>query len=121
MTIVDPNDDWELELNMPERRMGHLERQIEDGEKLPTVTFTLASHPGSEFEGQVTEIHRVAEVRGEDGNTVLLRVAVDRAALPELRSETTVTARVQCGRRSIGFVVFHELIETIQTKVLFWL
>ncbi|MDA1050927.1 MAG: HlyD family efflux transporter periplasmic adaptor subunit [Planctomycetota bacterium] len=121
MTVVDPSGNWELELNMPERRMGHLARAVEAGGQLPTVTFTLASHPGQEFEGQVTEIHHVAEVRGEDGNTVLLRVAVDKAALPELRSETTVTARVQCGRRSIGFVVFHELIETIHTKILFWL
>ncbi|HRX82609.1 MAG TPA: HlyD family efflux transporter periplasmic adaptor subunit, partial [Pirellulaceae bacterium] len=121
MTVVDPTGDWELELNMPERRMGHLIEAVNAGERLPAVTFNLASHPGKEFEGRVTEIHRVAEVRGEDGNTVLLRVAVDKAALPELRSETTVTARVKCGTRSIGFVVFHELIETIQTKVLFWL
>lgn len=121
MTVVDPSGNWELELNMPERRMGHLTEAIANSDQLPTVTFMLASHPGQQFEGQVTELHRVAEVRGEDGNTVLLRVAVDKAALPELRSETTVTARVECGRRSIGFVVFHELIETIHTKVLFWL
>lgn len=121
MSIVDPKDDWELELNMQERRMGHLTQAVEDSGELPTVTFALASHPGKDFVGQVTEIHRVAEVRGEDGNTVLLRVAVDKEMLPELRSETTVTARVHCGRRSIGFVVFHELIETIQTKILFWL
>jgi multidrug resistance efflux pump len=121
MTVVDPSGDWELELNMPERRMGHLAQAVERGERLPTVTFMLASHPDKEFSGQVTEIHRVAEVRGDDGNTVLLRVAVGKAALPELRSETTVTARVQCGRRSIGFVVFHELLETIHTKILFWL
>lgn len=121
MTVVDPSGDWELELNMPERRMGHLLQAVEAGEQMPTVTFMLASHPGEEFAGRVTEIHRVAEVRGEDGNTVLLRVAVDKSELPELRSETTVTARVKCGRRSIGFVVFHELIETIHTKILFWL
>jgi len=121
MSTVDPSGHWELELKMPERRMGHLARAIEDGERLPEVTFMLASHPDKEFRGQVTEIHRLAEVRGEDGNTVLLRVAVDKAALPELRSETTVSARVQCGRRSIGFVVFHELMETIHTKILFWL
>ncbi|HUG69448.1 MAG TPA: HlyD family efflux transporter periplasmic adaptor subunit [Pirellulaceae bacterium] len=121
MTVVDPGGDWELELNMPERRMGHLAQAVEEGQRLPAVTFMLASHPGKEFAGQVTEIHRVAEVRGEEGNTVLLRVAVDKSELPELRSATTVTARVQCGRRSIGFVVFHELIETIHTKILFWL
>jgi multidrug efflux pump subunit AcrA (membrane-fusion protein) len=120
MTTVDPAAEWELELFMPERRIGHLSRSIGDAAQQPQVTFMLASHPGQEFEGRVTEVHRVAEVRGEEGNTVLLRVAVDKSQLPELRSETSVTARVLCGQRSIGFVVFHELIETIQTKVLFW-
>jgi hypothetical protein len=28
---------------------------------------------------------------------------------------------VNCGRRSIGYVVFHELLETIQSRILFWL
>ena len=45
----------------------------------------------------------------------------DKQQLPELRSDTTVTAKVHCGRRSIGYVVFHELLETVQSKILFWL
>ncbi len=121
MTIVDPRGEWELELDMPENRMGHLLRALDDDSAQLLVTFMLASHPGSEFAGRVVEVHRVAEVRGERGNAVLVRVAIDKADLPELRSETTVTARVHCGRRSLGFVIFHELIETIQTKVLFYL
>ena len=67
------------------------------------------------------EIHRTAEVRGDQGNAVLIRVAIDKDELPELRSETSVTARIHCGRQPIGFVLFHELIETVQSKVLFWL
>ena len=51
---------------------------------------------------------------------MLLRVAIDKEQLPELRSDTTVTARVQCGQRSVGYVVFHEVLETLQRKVLFW-
>jgi multidrug efflux pump subunit AcrA (membrane-fusion protein) len=121
MTVVDPDGDWELELYMPEKRMGHLAATLADAEQDLKVSFTLASHPGQEFDGRVTDLHRVAEVRGEEGNTVLVRVAIDKSTLPDLRSETTVTAKVQCGRRSIGFVVFHELIETIHTKILFWL
>jgi hypothetical protein len=120
MTVVDPNGDWELELYMPEKRMGHLATALADAEQDVKVLFTLASHPGREFEGRVTELHRVAEVRGEEGNTVLVRVAIDRSTLPDLRSETTVTAKVQCGRRPIGYVVFHELFETLHTKILFW-
>ena len=119
MTVVDPAGDWELELYMPERRMGHLGRATRLEEQLE-VTFLLASHPDQEFSGRLVEVHRTAEVRGEAGNTVLLRIAIDKEQLPELRSDTTVTARVHCGQRAIGYVVFHEVLETLQRKVLFW-
>ena len=121
MTVVDPEGDWELELYMPEKRMGHMAAALANAQEELKVVFTLASHPGKEFEGRVTDLHRVAEVRGEEGNSVLIRVAIDRSALPDLRSESTVTAKVKCGQKSIGFVVFHELLETIHTKILFWL
>ena len=120
MTLLDLDGEWELELYMPERRMGHIaEAATQAGEGLQ-VSWLLASHPERRFTGRVIEIHRLAEVRGDQGNCVLIRVAVDKAHLPELRSETTVTARVHCGRRSTGFVWFHELIETMYAKVLFW-
>lgn len=120
MTLLDLDGEWELELYMPERRMGHIvQAASRAGDGLP-VTWLLASHPERVFPGRVVEIHRLAEVRGERGNCVLIRVAIDKAELPELRSETTVTARVHCGRRSVGFVWFHELIETLYAKVLFW-
>jgi multidrug efflux pump subunit AcrA (membrane-fusion protein) len=121
MTVVDPGRDWELELFLPERRAGHLADALAENQEPLRVTFFLASHPGLEFSGTVVEVHRLAEVRSEEGNTVLVRVALDKTVLPELRSDTTVTARIECGRRSIGYVVFHELIETVQTKVMFWL
>lgn len=120
MNITDPNQDWELELYVSERRIGHV---IEAWRAAPAdleVTYCLSTHPGHEFTGRVVEIQRSAEVRGEDGNTVLVRVAIDKTALPELRSDATVTARLHCGRRAMGFVWFHELIETVQAQVLFW-
>jgi hypothetical protein len=119
--VVDPAGPWELELYMPERRMGHVAAATREFSQGLPVTFLLASHPGLEFPGQVIEIQRTAEVRGEEGNAVVLRVAINKEQLPELRSDTTVTARVHCGRRGLGYVWFHEVLETIQTKVLFWL
>lgn len=121
MTVVDPSGPWELELQMPERRMGHVSRAAHEFSEGLAVKFLLASHPGQEFAGHVVEVHRTAEVHGDEGNAVVLRVAINKEELPELRSDTTVTARVHCGRRGIGYVWFHEVLETIQTKVMFWL
>ena len=130
MTIANPDGPWELELFVPERRLKHVLGALKskdqpaggNGSRPPLdVVFALASHPGQEFPGEVVEIEQTAEVRGEEGNCVLVRVAVNRDELPLLHDQTTVTARLYCGRRSLGFVWFCDLIETVQSKVLFWL
>lgn len=126
MTVANPHGPWELELYVPERRMKHLATAVnlppEAGQRPPLdVVFMLSSHPGEEFHGRVVEIEQTTEVRGEDGNTVLVRVAIDKDALPPLHDQVTVTARLYCGRTSIGYAWFCDLIEAAQAKVLFWL
>lgn len=121
LTVVDPEGEWELELRVPERRMGHVTVAHEQSPRDMRVTFVLATHPGEKFEGRVIEIDRTASVRDDDGNTVLIRVSVDISKLPELRDGSLVTARLHCGRRPLGYVLFHEVLETVQAKILFWL
>ena len=126
MTLANPEGAWELELYVPERRLKHVlaaQQQTQRSGRRPPldVIFTLASHPGEEFHGEVVEIEQTAEVRGEEGNTILVRVAVNKDELPHLHDQTTVTARLHCGRRSLGYVWFCDLIETVQSKILFWL
>lgn len=119
MTLVDPAGEWQLELNLPEKRLGHALAAAESQQPLQ-VTFQLSTHPGQEFTGQVVEIERRAETHGEEGNVVLVRVAIDKTQLPELHSETTVTAKLHCGQRPLGYVLFQDAIEAVQSKVLFW-
>jgi hypothetical protein len=95
--------------------MGHIvQAQAAIKPDLP-VRYILAVDPGSNFEGTVTEVHRSAEVRGEEGNTVLVRVAINKEDVKEyLRPGATVTAKIYCGRASIGYVWFHQLIAWTQ-------
>ncbi len=125
MTLANPEGAWELELYAPERRLMHMlevQQQPQRAGQRPAldVIFALSSHPGAEFHGEVIEIEQTAEVRGEEGNTILVRVAVNKEELPHLHDQTTVTARLYCGRRSIGYVWFCDLIETVQSKIMFW-
>jgi len=126
MTIANPHGPWELELYVPERRMKHLaaavRQQPAEGARPPLdVVFMLSSHPGEEFHGRVVEIEQTTEVRGDEGNTVLVRVEIDKNALPPLHDQVTVTARLYCGRTSVGYAWFCDLIEAAQAKILFWL
>ncbi len=130
MTLANPDGPWEIELYVPERRLVHLQTASarahdvceENGARQPLdVVFTLTSHPGAQFHGRVVEIEKTAEVRDDEGNTVLVRVEIDKDELPPLHDQTSVTAKLYCGRTSIGYAWFCDLIETVQSKVLFWL
>ena len=83
------------------------------------VSYILATEPGKTRYGTVKEIHRSAEVRGDEGSTVLIKVAINKEDLPQLRPGSTVTAKVYCGRRPLGYVLLHDVIAFIQTRILF--
>jgi len=124
LRVAAPEGPWQLELRMPEDRMGHVvsaERELwqVDPKANLSVEYILASEPGVSRYGQVREVHLSAEVRDEEGSSVLIKVSVDKEDLPQLRPGTTVTAKVHCGRRSIGYVLLHDVIAFIHSRVLF--
>jgi multidrug efflux pump subunit AcrA (membrane-fusion protein) len=124
MTVANPSGDWKLEVNMPENRMGHIASARRDHENGSlAVEYVLATNPGRTYEGQVQEIHAHAEVRGDEGNTVLVRVKIDKDRLladnNELRPGATVMTKINCGKAPIGYVWLHDLIAFVHTKVLF--
>lgn len=119
LSVANADGEWELDIRMPEDRMGHiLQAQKDYGEDL-RVQFILATDPGITYEGRVKEVHRRAEVHGEAGNSVAVKVAFDRDQLPHLRPGATVIAKVVCGSRSIGYVWLHDLWAFVQTRILF--
>jgi multidrug resistance efflux pump len=119
--VADPSQDWELEVEMPEKRMGHLAKAQsladETNAKLP-VKFFLATNPAQEFHGRVQDVERSAEVRGEAGNTVLIRVSFDqqelRSAVPDPKIGAGATAKVDCGKRAIGYVLLHDVVDFVR-------
>jgi GAF domain-containing protein len=124
MSIADKTGPWELEVHMPDDRLGHVNRAVQAAKAAGRdleVDYILATDPGTRHKGMVREIHEQAEVRGEDGNTVLVRVTIDpeRHEKQELGAGASVTARIACGKRSLGYVWFHDLLSFIQTQILF--
>ena len=109
MEIADRNGPWEVEVRMPESRMGYISQAWKESNgKLP-VEFILATHPGDPLEGWVVDIEPSAEVRGDEGNTVLVKVNFDQQVLRDTFAEPKigagVTAKIYCGRESIRVCV----------------
>lgn len=114
-TVADLAGAWELRLEVPDRRIGHVlaaQRQLR--QDLP-VHFALATAPGRTFEGRIREVWPVAEPAANGGPaTVRVLADFDRAELEQLRPGATVLAKIHCGRRSLGYVWFHGIFEAIQ-------
>jgi hypothetical protein len=124
LSVADKTGPWELELRMPDDRLGHVNRALAEARRSGRpleVDYILATDPGTRHRGTVREIHEQAEVRGEEGNTVLVRVTIDpeRHEKEELGAGASVTARIACGQRPLGYVWFHDVLSFIQTQILF--
>ncbi len=121
MSVADTQGEWELEISMPENRIGHVMEAVQEYGKELTVEFITATSPNAPLTGTVREIHRSAELSEEHGHVVRILVDIDEQQLKDPRPGATVTAKVQCGTRSIGYVWLHELLEWFQSRVLFHL
>lgn len=116
MEIADLRQPLHLEVNMPDKRMGHLDKRIRELDQ-PTipVRYVLATHPDEPMLAELprSEIQLRAQVDAEQGSTVKMRVIPDREELEKRspRPGAKVIANVQCGKRAAGFVLFHEVYE----------
>ena len=127
MTVIQPeaipeeknSGRWELELLMPERRIGHVNRAQREIKKDLKVSFVLATDPGETYEGKVKWIDRTPRVEGEEGTVVRILVEIDEKAVKDRRPGASVTADIYCGRASLGYVWFHEVFQWVQLNLLF--
>jgi multidrug efflux pump subunit AcrA (membrane-fusion protein) len=125
MTVADPDGDWELELDMREGRSGHVRNAIaepEDDRAGSAVSYVLATDPGRRLAGTVKDVKPGTEVvKPEEGAIVKIKVAVNPEDIETPHPGATVTAKVYCGKRPLGYTWFHEAWEWFEKKILFYL
>jgi hypothetical protein len=119
MRVGDLEGKWILEIRMPENEMGHVAKAQQEIQADLPVEYILASEPGTTRTGKVREVHYSAEVRGDEGNTVLIKADINQDEVPKLRPGTSVSAKVLCGERALGYVWFHDVLAFIQSRILF--
>jgi multidrug efflux pump subunit AcrA (membrane-fusion protein) len=119
MSVADMAGPWELELRVPEGRIGCVAQAQKTLGNALSVDYHLATDPETTLEGRVDDVHLAAEVHGDDGNTVMVRVAVDRDALPHRQLGADCRASIHCGRRALGYVLFRDVVAFIHSRILF--
>jgi hypothetical protein len=122
VTVADLSADWQLELDVPDDRIGYvLAAQREIKPDLP-VRFRLSSEEREEHLGRITEICQTADVAQEQAArptpTIVTKVAFDtpqliREAGGELRPGVSARAQIACGSRPLGYVWFHDIWDAV--------
>lgn len=127
LEVARPEDGLLLELQMPEKRMGHIDdymrkmREKDKDAKL-NVRFVMTVDPSKNYNATVDEEHDRAENRGTEETTVLIRANINENETlpPGTRAGAGVSAKVYCGKRALGYVCFNELVAFLQKTVFFW-
>jgi len=115
LTVGDLDGPWVLELHVPDNRAGHLLQAREEIEPGLEVTFALLSDPGTTYRGRILDVAMSTELDEATSPTILATVGFDRGEVAGLRPGATVTAQIHCGRRALGYVWTHDLIEFVKS------
>jgi hypothetical protein len=119
MSVANVDGAWILELQIPDDRAGYVLAAAEESADKLAVSFMLATEPSVTHQGRLDQIAGVSETIDEQGPTTTAIASIDRAAIPQLRPGATVTAKIDCGKRSIGYVWLHDVIDVFRTRVIF--
>ena len=128
LEIADYTQPLLLELELPEKREGHLDNFIKanalgPGDTIP-VTYIMESDADITLDAElpVSEIAMRAEPSEEHGATIKLRATPEQDALRQLtpRQDVKVLGQVRCGRAKIGYVYLHDIYEFINKKLFQW-
>jgi hypothetical protein len=111
---------WRLELEVPEHRMGHL---LGAGDRLGTrnlaAEFIVATAAETTLEGSLEAVATRSTTAPDRGSVVEVFVSTDKTRLPNPRIGAEVRAKIDCGRRSLAYVLFGDVVEFVQRH--FWL
>lgn len=116
--LMDDRRDWHVELEIPEHRLGHVldAHETADGEPLP-VEFVLSTHPQKRFTGRLVSIATRTGASEEHGASARAVVAIDSDSVPERRIGAEVVARIDCGDRCLGYVLFGDFVDFVRRHV----
>lgn len=129
LELLQPSGPWQIELLIPDDVIGYVTeanrimtsvngRDASSSLGLP-VRFTIPSARGDERNSTLRQIESASYIVN---GALVCPATADAESIngDQYRPGTAVTARIDCGRRSLGFVWFRELIEFWQRKRFSW-
>jgi multidrug efflux pump subunit AcrA (membrane-fusion protein) len=110
-TVADLKSGWQLDAMVPQDRIGHVIAAEQSKEPL-SVRFRLAGDNDHTYHGTVREVAETAVLDAkqiaDQLPEVRVEISVDEQSLPAARPDMQARVRINCGRRSLGYVWLHD-------------
>lgn len=137
LEIADVSGRWIVEVKIPESAITHIKRAQHDlGRPDLDVDFVLTASPDTIYKGRLHELGSQASTI-EEGNFIDAKIEIqgDQELMKWIQRQTSspdaahesasmvsgieVRAKVNCGDHSLGYVLFHELIDFVREYLFF--
>lgn len=117
LTIADSTTGWELRADVPQRHIGHVLTAAQSSAEPLEVAYRLAGDVQSTYPAHVLQVSSAAPLDAEglrdEAAAVEVRIAADGDPPPVARPGMSATVRIDCGRRSLGYVWLHDVAATL--------
>lgn len=118
LTVFDPSSEWELKLDVPENRVGHLTRTMEIQNRGPLkVSFRMATEIATVFDAQFTRLAKRADISQEHGMTVQATATVQSRMPDSSKPGNEVYARIVCENQPLWYVMFEDVVDFLYRYV----
>jgi multidrug efflux pump subunit AcrA (membrane-fusion protein) len=118
LSVANLKGPWVAELDVPDDEIGHLLSAQTSANATP-VTFQLATNRGVDFRGVIRRIASRTESGADDRPLVRVTVDVDEKEIGELRPGATIFAKINCGKRKVAYVWFHDVVDAVHSWISF--
>lgn len=115
LEVMQPDGPWRLELEIPEYRMGHLLTALHASESgtLP-VEYVLATQVEKSHPATLTHVASRSNESEEEGTVFEVHASISPEDLPSRNIGAEVTAKINCGPKSLFYVLFGDVVEFLQ-------
>ena len=118
--VAKTDGEWIIEMDLPDRRIGHLLRAQQDSDEPLKATYILTADPGRKLTGTVFDVALSTQVTHDAGQTIRVKVRLDDPGDIDIRQvRTSAVVKIDCGKCSLGYSLFRDLHEFLQTNVFF--
>ncbi len=112
LTVADVGGDWEADMSVRDDEFGPLLTLVNSG-VAPTAELELATERGTTFRGRVERLAGRTEIDATNRPVVKVVISVDDNTALDPRPGATVSARLNCGQRSLFYVWCHKIVDRV--------